>query len=496
MVGRTWIGLVTAGLLLAFPGGSLEADRTGPRGERHSSSARSGSDPSYRGRSDCVTSRGRFASTPFPEQEDTFSVEFDIIPEGSPIDSITGLSFGRPKEYSDLAAMVRFSPEGVIDSRDGSRFAARIPMRYEAGERYHVRMVVRMRQRTYDVYVAPAGGVEQALALDHHFRTEQEDLDSLNHWAVFARDGSHEVCGFSGPRADATSRPAPAEEVVPAPPEPPREPELEPIPPPVADATAVLVGAGDIGNCSTATDEATARLLDTIEGTIFTMGDNAYPGGSSKDFARCFEPTWGRHKERMRPSPGNHDYNTKGAAGYFGYFGAQAGPRGRGYYSYNAGAWHIVSLNSNVPVSGDSPQWRWLRQDLAANRTKCTLAYWHHPLFSSGSHGNNSGMRPLWDALYEAGAEVVVVGHDHNYERFAPQAPDGREDSRRGIRQFVVGTGGTNLRPIEDRVSNSEVSNAGTHGVLKLTLSPDRYRWEFIPVGGKGFRDEGTGECH
>jgi hypothetical protein len=483
MVGRTRIALVTAGLLLAVSGGSLDADRPGAR-------ARSGKDPSNAGGADCVTSRERWASTPFPEQEDTFSVEFDIIPEASPIHSITGLSFGRPKESSDLAATVRFSPEGVIDSRDGSRFAARIPMRYRAGGRYHVRMVVRVRQRTYDVHVTPEGGAEHSLALDHRFRTEQEDLDSLNHWTLFAREGRHEVCGFSGPQADTTSPPAPAEEVAPT------SPELEPIPPPDSGATAVLVGAGDIGNCSTATDEATARLLDTIGGTIFTMGDNAYPGGSPRDFERCFEPTWGRHKERMRPSPGNHDYNTKGAAGYFGYFGARAGPGGRGYYSYNAGAWHIVSLNSNIPVSGDSPQLRWLRQDLAANRTQCTLAYWHHPLFSSGSHGGNSEMRPLWDALYEAGAEVVVVGHDHNYERFAPQTPEGRDDSGRGIRQFVVGTGGANLRPIEDRVANSEVIHTGTHGVLKLTLMPDSYRWEFIPVGGKGFRDEGTAPCH
>jgi len=455
----------------------------------------------------CVVSSNRWHSSSFAPQDGTFSVEFAMIPGGARVNSITGLSFGRANEYTDLAATVRFSPEGAIDSRNGAEFAARTSLSYKAGARYQVRMVVRVRAHTYDVYVTPPGGAEQALALNHAFRSEQEDVDALNHWAVFARAGSHQTCEFSGPRADVAANVRPVEDTTPPPVEP------APVkPPPVetparspgarggrgggAGATAVLVGAGDIGNCGTETDQATARLLDRIEGTIFTVGDNAYPDGSAENFARCFEPTWGRHRDRMRPSPGNHDYRTSGAQGYFEYFSAKAGPRGRGYYSYGLGAWHIVALNSNVSVSSNSPQVRWLRQDLAANPATCTLAYWHEPRFSSGEHGNSAQMQPLWEALYEAGADVILVGHDHNYERFAPQSPDGRAEPRRGIRQFVVGTGGTRLRGMQSRVANSEVRNSNTHGLLKLVLHPNSYQWEFIPVAGQSFTDKGTGQCH
>ena len=440
----------------------------------------------------CVASGKKWKNTGFPEQEGTFGVEFDVIPGKARMNGITGLSFGRAKDFDDLAASVRFNPEGVIDSRNGSEFEAETTLSYRAGARYHVRMVVRMHQRTYDVYVTPPGGSEKPLALNHAFRTEQDDLDSLSNWAVFGRDGSHEVCNFSGPRADAVAAAAPADEAAPA----PVVAAPEPKPRPRSGDTAVLVGAGDIGNCNTTTDEATARLLDGIQGTVFTVGDNAYPDGSMKSYERCFEPTWGRHKDRMRPVPGNHDYNTQGAKGYFDYFGARAGPAGRGYYSYDLGAWHIIALNSNIDMAAGSPQVAWLRQDLAANPATCTLAYWHHPLFSSGSHGNNAKTRALWEVLYQAGADVILVGHDHDYERFAPQAPDGRADSRRGIRQFVVGMGGTTLRGIEDRAANSEVRNSGAHGVLKLTLAPDTYTWEFVPVSGETFTDEGSGRCH
>jgi hypothetical protein len=492
---RTWSDVILVGVLLAVAWDGAGSSSRAGSGDRPGLAAKPGGARSAGRGAPCLASRERWDSTPFPEQTGTFTVEFEAIPADAPINAITGLSFGRAKEYDDLAAAVRFSPEGVIDARKGSRFAARVSIRYKAGRHYHVRMVVRMDQRTYDVYVTPEGGAEQMLALNHGFRTEQDDLDALNHWAVFARDGSHEVCDFSE-RAEVAGHEAPVEER-PAPREaPPEEAPPEPLPPPAAGATAVLVGAGDIGNCNTSTDEATAKLLDGIEGTVFTVGDNAYPAGSGKDFARCFEPTWGRHRDRMRPSPGNHDYITKGAEGYFDYFGARAGPPGRGYYSYNVGAWHVVSLNSNIDMSADSPQVRWLRGDLAASRARCTLAYWHHPQFSSGEHGNNAKPRALWDALYEAGAEVVVVGHDHDYERFAPQTPEGRADPAGGIRQFVVGTGGTKLRGIEKRAANSEVRNSGTHGVLKLTLSPDGYRWEFVPVDGESFTDEGTGRCH
>jgi len=190
----------------------------------------------------------------------------------------------------------------------------------------------------------------------------------------------------------------------------------------------------------------TAALLDNIPGTVFTAGDNAYPNGSSSDYSQCYNPSWGRHKARTRPSPGNHDHNTSGAAGYFGYFGAQAGPSGLGYYSYDLGAWHIISLDSNIDMSAGSAQETWLRADLAASTKRCAIAYWHHPRFSSGTnHGSEPATQPLWQALYDFGAEIVISGHDHEYERFAPQTPNGSADPARGIREFVVGTGGAGL---------------------------------------------------
>ena len=259
---------------------------------------------------------------------------------------------------------------------------------------------------------------------------------------------------------------------------------------------AVLVGAGDIAGCWYDGDEATAKLLDSIPGTVFTAGDNAYENGTPTQFRDCYAPTWGRHKARTRPSPGNHDYNTAGAAGYFGYFGAIAGPPGRGYYSYDLGGWHIIALNSNVSMRVGSLEERWLRRDLALHRARCTLAYWHHPRFSSGFHGSSTAPQPLWQALYEANADVVVNGHDHLYERFAPQNPSGALDTARGIREFVVGTGGAGFYAFPHIRDNSEVRNNTTHGVIKLTLRADGYDWEFVPVAGGQFRDSGSGKCH
>ena len=203
----------------------------------------------------------------------------------------------------------------------------------------------------------------------------------------------------------------------------------------------VFVGAGDIANCGSNNDESTAKLLDNIAGTVFTVGDNAYPDGTSAQFTDCYGPTWGRHKNRTKPVPGNHDYHVAGAAGYFDYFGAAAGDRAKGYYSYNLGAWHIIALNSEITQSAGSAQEKWLRADLAANPKICTLAYWHKPLFSSGMHGNIAASKPLWQALYDYGADVVLNGHDHTYQRFAPQNPNAQADPK-GIREFVVGTGG------------------------------------------------------
>ena len=264
-----------------------------------------------------------------------------------------------------------------------------------------------------------------------------------------------------------------------------------------APASVVLVGAGDIATCSGSGDEATADLLDGISGTVFTAGDNAYNDGTPTEFATCYEPSWGRHKSRTKPALGNHDYNTASAAGYFGYFGAGVGGGATtGYYSYNWGAWHIVVLNSNIAMGAGSPQESWLRADLAAHSARCTLAMWHHPRFSSGEHGSSTGPQALWQALYDAGADVVVSGHDHTYERFAPQTPDGQVDAARGLREFVAGTGGAGLSAFDHPAPNSEVKNNTTHGVLKFTLYADRYDWKFVPVAGASFTDAGTGTCH
>jgi hypothetical protein len=261
-------------------------------------------------------------------------------------------------------------------------------------------------------------------------------------------------------------------------------------------SSGVLVGAGDIAACGISTDEATAALLDGISGTVFTAGDNAYPSGSATDYSSCYAPSWGRHKARTRPVPGNHEYETFGAGGYFGYFGAAAGDPATGYYSYEVGPWHIIALNSNVRMDAGSPQEQWLRADVKANSTKCTLAYWHHPRFSSGPHGSDASSQPLWQALYDAGADVVVSGHDHTYERFAPQTPVGKVDASRGLREFVVGTGGAGLYAWATIAANSEVRNNTTRGVLKLTLYVDRYEWQFVPVAGASFTDTGSASCH
>jgi hypothetical protein len=225
------------------------------------------------------------------------------------------------------------------------------------------------------------------------------------------------------------------------------------------------------------------------------LGDNAYPSGAMKDYRECYDPTWGRHKGRTRPVVGNHEYETPGAEPYFTYFGPAAGPAGLGYYSFDLGAWHIVVLNSSAPVGPGSVQAAWLRADLASNRSACTLAAWHHPRYSSGRHGNADEMRTLWRLLADAGADVVLSGHDHDYERFAPQDADGVLDRDRGLREFVVGTGGAVPTPFGTVAANSEVRLAGTLGVLKLTLSSNGYGWEFLTPGA-GVADAGSSTCH
>ena len=281
----------------------------------------------------------------------------------------------------------------------------------------------------------------------------------------------------------------------------PSIPGPSPTPPlPQAPGPATFVGAGDIA-ISNGHDDATARLMDSIGGDIFTLGDDAYPNGSSENF-RVFDRTWGRFTgPRLHPAPGNHEYMTSGASGYFSYFGEAAGPSGLGYYSFDLGAWHIVSLNSNyefgVGVNAGSPQASWLQADLSAHSNKCTLAYWHHPLFSSGQNGDYPGMRPIFEILYNAGADVVLNGHDHLYERFGPQAADGRGDPARGIREFIVGTGGVNpdYRFVTTK-PNSEQRITGQNGVLKLTLLADSYQWEFVTAPNGAVADNGNGSCH
>jgi RTX calcium-binding nonapeptide repeat (4 copies)/Calcineurin-like phosphoesterase len=263
---------------------------------------------------------------------------------------------------------------------------------------------------------------------------------------------------------------------------------------------AFLLAAGDIAECPGGA-EITARLLDDLPGTIAALGDTVYQRGTPAEYATCYEPTWGRHKARTRPAVGNHEYGTPGASGYFGYFGAAAGEPGKGWYSYELGAWHVIVLNSNCSEVGGcgpgSEQERWLRADLTAHPTRCTLAYWHHTRFSSGNaHGGSPIVAPFWRALRGHGAELVLSGHEHDYERFAPQDADGAADPG-GIRQFVVGTGGADLREFANQPApNSEVRLAGSFGVLSLRLENGAYEWRFVAQPGSPARDTGRQACH
>ena len=267
-----------------------------------------------------------------------------------------------------------------------------------------------------------------------------------------------------------------------------------------AGTPVVLVGAGDIATCPLVGDEATADVLDRTAGTVFLAGDNAYEDGTLAEYNACYGPTWGRHKSRTRPAPGNHEYQTPNGAGYYAYFGAAAGDPAKGYYSFELGDWHVIMLNPEIDAFAGSEQEQWLRADLAANERQCTLAIWHEPLFSSSSRDGSGGYtigRAFYEALYEAYADVVVNGHDHVYERFAPQSPTGVRDDVQGLRQFTVGTGGSSLSgsggPL---LPNSETRNTQAWGVLKLTLRASSYDWEFLPGTGQVYSDAGSGVCH
>lgn len=277
--------------------------------------------------------------------------------------------------------------------------------------------------------------------------------------------------------------------------------------PSVDGGDPVIAAAGDIACKASVPDQMTCRqqatsdlIVDGGYDWVLALGDIAYEDGTPAEFRTNFHPTWGRFKGRIRPAPGNHEYQTDGARGYFRYFGKTAGPRGKGYYSLDIGEWHVVSLNSNcgeVSCAEGSAQVRWLRRDLAAHRNACTLAFWHHARWSSGTtHGGIDDVAPFVRALYEFGAEIVLVGHEHNYERFAPQNPEGQRDAKRGLRQFVVGTGGRDHHPFGRPVPNSEMRNSETYGVLQLILQPRSYEWRFIPEEGQAFTDSGRTICH
>jgi hypothetical protein len=272
------------------------------------------------------------------------------------------------------------------------------------------------------------------------------------------------------------------------------------------ERTFVLVGAGDIASCKNPEGaRATAKLIEQIPGTVFAAGDLAYEKGSAEDFKNCYDPAWGRFKDRTRPALGNHEYVDHAASAYFQYWGAQAGPEGKGYYSYDLGDWHIVVLNTNCDAknlggcAAGSPEETWLKEDLAKRPAACILAYGHHALFSSGvfkSHAVHPELKQLWEDLYAAHADLVLAGHEHSYERFAPQDPEGKADPANGIREIVAGTGGRSHDLLGFATPNSEAREWGTYGVLKLTLSPGKYAWEFIPEEGKSFHDAGSGTCH
>jgi hypothetical protein len=259
----------------------------------------------------------------------------------------------------------------------------------------------------------------------------------------------------------------------------------------LAAGDVIFAGAGDISSCTNNNDELTAQLLDAIPGTVFTLGDNVYDTGTLTQYTTCYDPTWGRHKARTKPIPGNHEYLTSNATGYFQYFNNIPS-----YYAYNLGSWRIYALNSEIDVSASSPQALWLQSDLAANPSQCVLAYWHKPRWSSGiTHGSNAAYQPLWQILYEAGAELVLAGHEHNYERFAEMNGSGAAVSQ-GLREIVVGTGGINHYNFGTILSTSQVRNSSTFGVLKLTLHTSGYDWQFVPVAGSTFTDGGSTECH
>jgi hypothetical protein len=267
-----------------------------------------------------------------------------------------------------------------------------------------------------------------------------------------------------------------------------------------------VYAAGDIGECwkkhvRMTGPDITAMIIEqglaeNPGAQVLTIGDNTYPVGLPAEFRDCYEPTWGKFKAVTHPSSGNHEYYTPKANGYYQYFGEAAGPAPGFYYSFDIGNWHLLSLNSNLKGAAFQEEVEWVKKDLEKSKARCTLAYWHHPRFSSGGHGNNPETGLLWEQLQAAHADLVLSGHDHDYERFAPQDADAKHDEAHGIREFVVGTGGAYLTPLFFRKANSEIVNNDTHGVLKLVLKDTGYEWEFLAEPGKTLRDSGAALCH
>jgi acid phosphatase type 7 len=272
---------------------------------------------------------------------------------------------------------------------------------------------------------------------------------------------------------------------------PPTSPTEPPRPGP--SQTVEVIAVGDIGWCGSRGTRETAQLVESLSGWLLLAGDIAYPNGSAIDFQRCFDPEWGRFRDRWHAVPGNHEYQTSNASPYFDYFGPAAGSDRSGYYALSLGDWLILMLDSNVPAQRNSPQWEFVRRELELRRRPCTLAVWHHPLFTSGPNGPNPFMRDMFGLLEIGGADVVVAAHDHLYERFTKQTADGRP-SDRGIRQFTAGTGGAELYRFLTTAPNSEVRIA-QFGILRLLLQPAAYRWEFVLTAG-GLADSGTDMCH
>lgn len=272
------------------------------------------------------------------------------------------------------------------------------------------------------------------------------------------------------------------------------------------EAGIPVYAAGDIADCRyvhpkvSGAEETAALVVAEIaqneDAVVLNLGDSTYPDGRPEEFTGCYHPTWGRFKNRTYPVPGNHEYKTPGAHGYFHYFGAAAAPERGGYYSFQLGEWHVIALNSNLQDEDFAKQMDWLKSTLQQNAGHCTLAYWHHPVFSSGEYGYNDTMLPAWRMLVEAKAELVLAAHEHHYERFAPLDGSGRRDEAGGIRQFVVGTGGARLRMIRLFRKNSEAASNDSHGVLKLVLKPGAYTWQFLPVSPDTPADSGSGSCH